>query len=339
MIGAKDRGMATVAGPPEAAAGPIARVEQNAEAASRWVRRRGGWARILRNMVVGFFAQAGPRMAAALSYYSIVVGGPILLLTLALGGALFGEDVTREALAQMVGRVLPPSAEGAVDVTRQLVQTSTPTASLAIVAGAGSLLGFTRALSASLNVTLRSRGSEPLRRTFLVGPLLLVAVLGLLWGAWAFDLLVDFVELSAGGISWPIKLLLARLAPLGMAIVYFTVILAVVPRAALTRREVLAPAVFGAVLWEGARHVFGWLVAAESGYTELFGPLGGVVALLGWVYLSCSILILTGQFAWAYAMEGRSRGAAASDDPRQAGLEGRMAPFQGDNAVNEDHPC
>ena len=331
--------MAIVAGPPKAAAGPIARVEQNAEAANRWVRRRGGWARILRNMAVGYFQQAGPRMAAALSYYSIVVGGPILLLTLALGSALFGEDVTREALAQMVGRVLPPSAAGAVEVTRQMVQTSTPTASLAVVAGVGSLLGFTRALSASLNVTLRSGGSESLRRTFLVGPLLLVAVLGLLWGAWAFDLLVDLFELSTGGISRPVKLLVSRLAPLGMAIVYFAIILAVVPRAALTRREVFVPALFGAILWEGARHVFGWLVAAESGYTEEFGPLGGVVALLGWVYLSCSILILTGQFAWAYAMEGRARGAAACDDPRRAGLEGRIEPFEGDNAVNEDHSC
>jgi membrane protein len=329
-----------VARPPEAtASSPVRRVERNAEAANRWVRRRRGWARILRNAAVGYFEQAGGRMAAALSYYSIVVGGPVLLLTLALGSALFGEEVTREALAQMVGRVLPPSAEGAVEVARQLVRASTPTAWLALVAGAGSLLGFMRALSASLNVTLRSGGSEPLRRTFLVGPLLLVAVLGLLWGAWAFDLLIELVELSVGVASWPVKLLVARLVPLGMAIVYFAIILAVVPRVALGRREVLVPALFGAILWEGARHVFGWLVAAESGYSAVFGPLGGVVALLGWVYVSCAILILTGQLTWAYAMENRSRGRAASDDPRQAGLEGRLRPFEGDNVVNEDHRC
>ena len=38
-------------------------------------------------------------------------------------------------------------------------------------------------------------------------------------------------------------------------------------------------------------------------------------------------------------MEGRARGAAASDDPRRAGLEGRLEPFEGDNAVNEDQRC
>lgn len=97
------------------------------------------------------------------------------------------------------------------------------------------------------------------------------------------------------------------------------------------------PALLGALLWEGARHVFGWLVGADNVYLRVFGPLGGVVALLGWVYLSSGILVLTGQFAWAHAMERRGRGQLAFDAPRQAGLDGWMHPFVGDNAVNEDH--
>src|SRR5215211_6216355 len=45
---------------------------------------RAGWARILRNTVVGFFIQAGTRMAAALSYYALLAAGPLLVLTIAL---------------------------------------------------------------------------------------------------------------------------------------------------------------------------------------------------------------------------------------------------------------
>ena len=70
---------------------------------------------------------------------------------------------------------------------------------------------------------------------------------------------------------------------------------------------------------------------------QLFGPLGGVVALLGWIYLSSAILVLTGQFAWAFAMERRGRGALARHAPRQAGLDGWSEPFDQDNAVNEAH--
>lgn len=329
--------MLNVSKPPDLASEGLERIEQNAHAASRWVRRRGGWVRILRNTVVGYVEQAGSRMAAALSYYSIFVGGPVLVLTLLLGSALFGEEATRDAVTQIVDRVLPPGAEGAANVAQQMVRRSTPTASLALLVGIGSLLGFTRALTTSLNVMLNTSGVEPFKRTFLVGPLLLLAVLGLLWGAWSFKLLVELVQAATGSPASALAdFLLTGAAPLLLAIAYFAIILSVVPRVQLARAEVLVPATLGAVLWESARHIFGWLVRSDSTYLQVFGPLGGVVALLGWVYLSSAILVLTGQLAWAYAMERRGRGHLAGDAPRRAGLEGWAQPFIGDNAVNED---
>jgi hypothetical protein len=57
--------------------------------------------------------------------------------------------------------------------------------------------------------------------------------------------------------------------------------------------------------------------------------------LLGWIYLSSVILVLTGQLAWAFAMERRGRGHLARRLPRQAGLEGAAGPFELENAVNE----
>jgi membrane protein len=330
--------MSSVTRPPDA---PVAeglhRVEQNAQLADQWVRRRGGWARVLRNTVVGYVEQAGSRMAAALSYYSIFVGGPMLLFTLVLGTAIFGEQATREAVTELVERVLPPGGGEASEVAQRMVRTSTPTASLALVAGLFSLLGFTRALATSVNVTLNLEGTETLRRTILVGPLLVVAVLGLLWGAWAFRILVEVLQASTGfATSALAEFLLGGVLPLLLAIVYFGIILTVVPRVQLSKSEVLLPAALGALLWETTRHVFGWLVKSGSGYLQVFGPLGGIVALLAWVYLSCAILVLVGQFTWAYAMERRGRGRSASYAPREASLQGWRRPFHGDNAVNED---
>jgi uncharacterized BrkB/YihY/UPF0761 family membrane protein len=80
-------------------------------------------------------------------------------------------------------------------------------------------------------------------------------------------------------------------------------------------------------------------MGTDSDYLRVFGPLGGVVALLGWVYLSSITLTLTGQLAWAYAMERRGRGQLAYRYPRQAGLQGWMPRYDGDNAVNEDYDC
>jgi len=71
--------------------------------AARGVERRllgrPGWQRVLRNAVVGFVLQAGTRMAAALSYYALVAAGPMLVLTIGLGGLLLGVDTTRQIVA------------------------------------------------------------------------------------------------------------------------------------------------------------------------------------------------------------------------------------------------
>ena len=315
------------------------RVGSRAARLARRVRVRGGWLRVLRNAVVGFYNQAGTRMAAALSYYSILVAGPTLLLTLWVGTLLFGEEATREAVAQIVNRALPPNAAGANEVASEVVQHSTPAAGLAILAGVGSLFGFTRALTTSLNVTMNAEGREPLHRTVIVGPLLLMAVFGLLWGAWALRLAIQVVEVATGSSGDSIfGQLLEGLVPLLLAAVYFSIILALVPRVQLTRAEVLIPSVVGALLWESARRLFSWLVGSDSSYLRLFGPVGGLVALLVWVYVSSAILVLMGQFAWAFAMERRGRGRLAAELPSEAGLSGRVPPHAADNMVNEAAP-
>ena len=299
---------------------------------------QGGWPRILRNALVSFIMQAGTRMAAALSYYALLAAGPLLVLTIALGGLVLGEEMTREIVSLTLPRLLPVAADLPTQLAESVVRASppAPALSLALVTGIFSLIGFTRALAASLNVTLNEVGSEPIQRTVRIVPLLYLAVLGLLWSAWMFELLGRLAESSLDHSLMPNPgLWLGNIAPLVLAIVHIGIILAIVPRAPLTLVEIAAPAVIGGALWEAARNLFGWLVGTDSFYLQLFGPLGGAVALLGWIYLSSVILVLTGQLAWAFAMERRGRGHLARRMPRQAGLEGAASPFELENAVNE----
>ncbi len=102
-----------------------------------------------------------------------------------------------------------------------------------------------------------------------------------------------------------------RLLQLGVA-EFVAIILRIVPHVRLAMQEVLIAATVGAVLWEAARHLFSWLVGPDSPYIQAFGQLGGIMALFAWVYLSSVILVLTGQFAWAYAMESRGEGQFAT---------------------------
>lgn len=62
-------------------------------------------------------------------------GGPALIPTLILGSPLFGEDATKQAVAQLLRRVLPPSAGGGTERAQEVHRTSRPTASPALLAG------------------------------------------------------------------------------------------------------------------------------------------------------------------------------------------------------------
>jgi membrane protein len=313
-------------------------VVQEALVVERRLFGRAGWLRVVRNSIVGFVTQAGTRMAAALSYYALLAAGPMLVLTLWVGGTILGEQTIRQIVAAALPRLLPPSALIATELAEAAVQHSHTTTWLALVTGLASLVGFARALSTSLNVTLNESGAEPIHRTAKLAPLLYLAVIGLLWGSWSVEVLVSLAEESAMLRVVPRPgLLLGNVAPFCLVIVHFTIILSIVPRARLTLTEVIVPSVVGAILWEAARNAFGWLIGTDSFYLQLFGPLGAVVALLGWIYLSSAVLVLTGQFAWAFAMERRGRGLLARHAPRRAGLNGLTDPFEVDNAVNEVH--
>jgi membrane protein len=327
-----------VATPADAAMMP--RLLGLARATDQSILSRPGWPRILRNTLIGFIVQAGTRMAAALSYYALFAAGPTLVLTIALGSLLFGEGDTRQIVALALRRVLPPSADAATAIAQQLVETSAPATTLAIVTGCFALVGFSRALATSLNAMFNEVGSEPIRRTAKIVPLLYLTIVGLLGGSWVLTLVARFARTTAPFDAVPYANLLVRtIAPLLLAWIYFMIILIIVPRAKLKRGEILVSAAVGAALWEGARHLFGWLIGTDSFYLHVFGSLGGVVALLGWIYLSSAILVFTGQFAWAYAMERRGRGDLAHESPREAGLDISTSPFAQDNAVNEAQRC
>jgi len=51
------------------------------------------------------------------------------------------------------------------------------------------------------------------------------------------------------------------------------------------------------VLWEGARHVFGGLLASSPAFGLFSGALAGIVAVLGWVYVALVVTIYGAEVA------------------------------------------
>jgi len=65
-----------------------------------------------------------------------------------------------------------------------------------------------------------------------------------------------------------------------------------VPNRRVGSRDALWGALFTGVLWEAAKHLFTWYVAAFGSYSLVYGSLSAPAVLMVWTYYSAAVLLL-----------------------------------------------
>ena len=242
--------------------------------------------------------------AAAVSYFSILVLFPTLLLVLIVTNRIFGAHVVEKELIDQVLAFLPGAQ---VWVKKNLASVSGTTveviaSSALVMLWAASWL-FT-VIEKALN---RIWGSYP--RPFLHGRLMNFAAMSLVWAMLGASVLfTTFVTgMRAAAQRIPIKLdpLVVRLsgyawetlfvgASIVLTIILFTIIYRWLPNARVPWLQALTGASIAGVMWEAAKFGFAMLLPYFH-YDLLYGSIGAAVALLSWVYLSSNIMLFGAQ--------------------------------------------
>lgn len=114
------------------------------------------------------------------------------------------------------------------------------------------------------------------------------------------------------------KLLITYALPLLLMSAVFTVVIKGVPNARVGLREAAIAGTFGAVLWEGGKHLFAWYVANVAPYHVIYGSLGALVAGLIWIQYSASLLLLSAELAQALIEEKAAAPVAGGGGGKQA---------------------
>ena len=101
--------------------------------------------------------------------------------------------------------------------------------------------------------------------------------------------IVPSVEQMINSRQWPI---LSSLLPWFVSFLLFLALYRWVPNTRVRWRAALAGALIASIAWQLATEGFSWYLASGlARYEVIYGSLGGVVALLFWVYLSNMIAI------------------------------------------------
>ena len=270
-----------------------------------------------------------PSMGAAISYYTVFSLAPLLVIVIAIAGALFGRDAV---MGQITGQLTGLIGRDGASLVQGLVASASDT-ERGLVAGTISvavLLAGATTVFAELQSALDRIWHVPEREK----PQGLWGVLrarllsfGLILGL-AFMLMVSLVASAATsalggwvGALLPASELLLHAVNVAISLLLSTVLFAMIfklmPSTPVAWRDVRVGAVVTAVLFEVGKVLIG-LYIGKSGITESFQAAGSLVVLLAWVYYAAQIFLLGAEFTKVYADEHGSTSAARAAEATRA---------------------
>jgi YihY family inner membrane protein len=104
---------------------------------------------------------------------------------------------------------------------------------------------------------------------------------------------------TAGSVFWQVVFALGSLL---VTFLLFSIVYKFMPNAYVTFRDTIPGAVIGGLLWESAKYGFAWSVNYFH-YDQIYGPVGAVVAVLTWGYVSSLVLLFGAQLTGVFHRE------------------------------------
>lgn len=252
------------------------------------------------------------RLSAAVAYYSIFSIAPLLILSISLAGAVFGEEAVRGHLErELVFYVGAPTAEA--------VQSMVKSAALSEQGFLAAVLGFVTLflgatgvfgqLKDALNTIWEVRIKpgkvwlQILRERMVSFGMVLVIGFLLLTSLLLTTLLAalnNYLErmMPLPGFLWTA---FAMVVSFGLETVLFALIFKILPDALIKWRSVWIGALFTAGLFEVGKWGLSLYLGRESTLSS-YGAAGAVVLLLLWVYYNACILFFGAEFTQVYAL-------------------------------------
>ena len=270
---------------------------------------------VIRDTAHAWNEDRAPRKGAALAYYTAFSLAPILIITIAVAGAFYGESAARGEIYEQMKELLGP--QGAYTVQAMIASAGRPghgtlptiIGALMLVIGATSALaelkdgldqiwhaetertdGFWHYMLEFVRKRLLSIGIILALGFLLLISLVLSAMLQILWRVWGGSDTTN-VLLQVVNFAYSFVLVTAL----------FATIYKVLPAVQLAWRDVVIGAAVTALLFSIGKHLIG-VYLGNSAATSMYGAAGSLLVVLVWVYYSAQIFLFGAEFTKVYAL-------------------------------------
>lgn len=285
-----------------------------------------------------------PRYAAALAFYTALSVAPLLVVIVAIVGAVYGQAA---AQGQIVGQIQSVVGEEGASVVQDMIANayqagdnwiSTIISIVVLLFGATGLFGqLQKTLNDIWNV-------EPPKNN----PILSVVRQKLL--SFGMILIIGFlllVSLVLSAVISSLHLWLTNLFPaaqvffqvlsflvnFGVTTLLFALIYKFLPEAQIEWRDVGVGAVVTSLLFSIGRTVLGLYLGGGS-TTSVYGAAGSLMVILLWVYYSAQIILFGAEFTQVYARRYGSRILSQGIDRKALEKEEKIAEHSHHETLN-----
>lgn len=277
------------------------------------------------------------QLAASMSYYIFFSLFPLAILVVSIAGVFLTNADLRREVVDGLFEILPlPSGAGREDLESLIDPIASGSSAIGIVSILGLLWAATGMMSA-LRFSLDTVWDLEFRRPFVRGKLVDMALVLGVGGLLAMSISATAVlqvgrEVSDsvadslgpfGAEATGFFNVIAVLLPFLLTWLTFGIVYVIVPSVSVRKRDVIAGALVGALLFEVLKFGFSVYLRNFSNYDAVYGSLGAAIALLFFVYLGACVLLFGAEIAaeWPRVMHGHYD----EDDPSDAAEAAQQA--------------
>ncbi len=266
---------------------------------------------LLRETWSDFSKDAALRLSAALSYYSVFSLAPLILIAVAIAGAVFGEEAVRGQFDDQLKHYMGKPAAEAVQAMVKGASSPSESTWKAVIGFATLLIGASGVfgqLKDALNTVWEVKARPGagvmgfLRNRFLSFGMVLVIGFLLLVSLLISTTLAGLSEFSHRLIPVPDAVWAAANLAVSLLVstALFAAIFKLLPDVRVPWRTVLTGSVVTAVLFEIGKFALAFYLGRESTASP-FGAAGSIVLVLVWVYYASAILLFGAELTQVYA--------------------------------------
>jgi membrane protein len=282
---------------------------------------------LLRETYKAWKADNVPFLAAGLSYFTVFSLAPVLIIGIAITGAVFGQKAAEgEIVRQISGFVGEPTAKAVQTLVHNARKSGAgkATAFSLIMLFLGSS-GVFASLQTALNM-IWDVGPAPggfgkfiKNRLILFAMVIVVGVLMLLF--FAMNVVIGALQNFFGGafaiFQWaPLWKLANGLVQFGVVSVLSAAIFKFLPHTSIAWRDVWVGSAFTSLLLALGAYAIG-LYFRFSNFGSVYGVAASVIVIFIWVYFSAQIFFFGAEFTWVYAKRLGSKSGRRFMSPRR----------------------